>query len=370
MSNQSWYMASANQRDSHQALEGEIKCDVCIIGGGFTGASVALELCQKNIDTVLIEANHIGYGASGRNGGQICSGYNLGFDKLAKYFGHDEAKMAWDALESTKRLIEKRIKDHQIECDLNWGYLHVSLSQGDMDDFKALLDDWAKVGYSNQTRLVEKKEIRDFIASDAYIGGLIDDGAGHMHPLNYLIGIIKAARRHGLKIFENTPAQEIDFDKGWVRISKGIVHAEHLVLACNGYLDQSCLKDHSNILLQKVANHIVKIKSYMIASEPLTKKEANSLIADRRAVCDNHHIPCYYRMTHDHRLLFGARESSIFAPPKNLHHWLRQPLKGVFPQLEGIKIDYCWHGNLAITFNRMFDLGCIGKTGFYAQGYS
>ncbi len=376
----SWYNASSNKRTKHPVLQDKKEVDVCIVGGGYTGLSAALELCQNNVSSVLLEAEQIGYGASGRNGGQICSDFRLSVHELARYFGMDQAKLAWQAVEDAKRLMQKRIEDHSIQCDLKWGYLNVALHQRDIVDFQEMLDEWNMLGYEHG-QMVGQKDIQNHIDSKRYIGGLIDNGAGHLHPLNYALGLCSAACKSGLEVFEHSPAVEINHENGWVRTPQGIVHAQHIIVACNGYIDRYLSDKNAGDGLKKIKNRIIPLGSYILATEPLSKEFAMTLIAQQRAVCDNNNIPCYYRMSNDNRLLFGGRESNHLLQfdhsgngdeykKDELAALMRPRMEWVFPQLKDVRIDYCWGGTLGITANRMVDMGRFGKRGFYAQGYS
>ncbi|MEM7072577.1 MAG: FAD-binding oxidoreductase [Pseudomonadota bacterium] len=356
----SWYQASAGQNVQFDQLVGDHSADVVIIGGGYTGLSAALELAQAGAQVILLEAEQIASGASGRNGGQLCSDYRHPVTELARVFGQEQALLAWQAVEDGKMLIAERIRQFAIDCDLHWGYLHVASHARELRECESTIEEWARLGYPHG-QLVSADELADYVASPLYCGGLIDDGAGHFHPLRYALGLAKAAASCGACLHEQSRALAVDLDQGLVRTAEGTVQARHIILAGNAYLGD---------LVPTLVRQIQPIGSYMLATEPLGADQAERLIAARRAVCDFKHIPNYYRTSHDHRLIFGGRESSFGRPPTDLQTWLRTQMLTVFPQLEHAGIEYCWGGQIALTMSRMPALGRIGKRGYYAHGFS
>src|SRR5215475_4141231 len=222
----SYYAATANDATEHPRLRGEVDADVCIVGGGYTGLSAALELAERGYKVVLLEAARIGWGASGRNGGQICSGYAAGVARLAGWVGTEDALRLWLVAEEAKAIIRQRVERHAIACDLAWGYLHAALKPRQLRETAEELEQWGRWGYRD-ARLVEQAELRELVASRAYVGGLLDRGGGHLHPLNYALGLARAARAAGAVLHENARVLAIDAEKAALSTADGRLTAQH-----------------------------------------------------------------------------------------------------------------------------------------------
>lgn len=356
-----YYQATATPSPDHPPLSGEVKADVCIVGGGYTGLSAALELSAAGYSVRVLEAETIGHGASGRNGGQICTGFSSGQDKIAAQLGKDDARRCFALAEESKRLLVERVERHRIDCNLRWGYLHVLPKPNRMDGLQEWKDEWDGLGYTD-TRLLTKAELEEKLGTTAYHGALREGGAGHFHPLNYCLGLARAARQAGAVIHEHTRAVEVDTGSApFVRTERGVVRAKFLIIACNAYLGR---------LVPKLYGKVMPVTSYIITTEPLGEERAKTLIRDGEAVADTNFIVDYFRVTSDTRMLFGGRASYTTLEPADLGAYMRPRMTRIFPQLRDAKIDFAWGGFIAITYNRIPDCGRLSPTAYYAHGYS
>jgi gamma-glutamylputrescine oxidase len=355
-----YYEASANRDDKYPALAGDISTDVVVVGGGFTGVSAALELAEAGYK-VLLEAHHIGSGASGRNGGQICTGYSPGQARLETQVSHTDARKCFAIAEEAKVLIEDRIAKYKIDCGLRWGYLHCIPKPGQMDMLKEWADEYASLGYAGCT-LLDKTELQAKLGSTLYHGAMREPRAGHFHPLNYLTGLAAAAAKAGVSIHEHSRVLEVGTGAHpFARTAKGIVKAKFMVLGGNAYLGRT---------VPELVGRVMPVTSYIITTEPLGEARARSLIMDNEAVADTNFILDYYRRTGDNRLLFGGRASYSTMEPRNLAAYMQPRMTKVFPQLKDVKVSHAWGGYIAITSNRIPDCGRISPTVYYAHGYS
>jgi len=357
----SYYQATATPHSNHPALAGDVNADVCIIGAGFTGLSAALELAQAGYRVVVLEAETVGYGASGRNGGQICTGFSSGQGKIEAQLGKDDARRCFDLAEESKRLIVDRIAAHKIDCDLVWGYIHAIPKPGQFDGLKEWKDEYDALGYTD-TRILTKAELEERLGTRIYYGALREGGAGHFHPLNYCLGLARAAVAAGAVIYEKS--RVIDVETGsnpWARTAGGKVSAKYMIIGGNAYLGRT---------VPKLYGRVMPVSSYILATEPLGENRARALIRDNEAVANTNFIVDYYRLTRDTRMLFGGRASYSTLEPPNLGAYMRPRMTAVFPQLRDVKVDYAWGGYIAITSNRMPDCGRLSPTTYYAHGYS
>jgi len=343
-------------------VEGELDCDVCVVGGGFSGLSAALHLAERGYDVILLEAERLGWGASGRNGGQLNSGQRKPQDELERMLGKATARLLWDLAEEAKATVKERIARHGIACDFKPGVLVAAYKPREVGwlaaDAERLESDY---GYS-EIRPVSRDEVGEMLGTGIYHGGTLDSGAGHLHPLNYALGLARAAREAGARLFENSrvtgyaPGRPIA-----VRTATGQVRARYLVLACNGYLDK---------LEPRLAGRIMPVNNFVLATEPLGAARAGALIRDDVAVCDTKFVVDYYRLSADRRLLFGGGETYSSRFPTDMKGFVRKYMLRVYPQLADARIDYAWGGTLAITLNRLPSFGRLEADVFYAQGYS
>lgn len=359
----SYYAATAIGLKDYAPLAGDVSCDVCVIGGGFTGLSSALHLAERGYDVKLVEAERISWGASGRNGGQLSSGQRKGVIELEKIVGREDAKLLWELAEEAKATVKGRIARHKIACDLKSGLLTVAYKRSENVYFEHYVDVLKqRYGYPH-TRVVSGDEVAEMLGTSIYYGGALDNDAGHLHPLNYALGLARAADEAGAQLFENSRAKRIRkvANGSDVYLEHGKVRARYVVLACNGYLGR---------LEPRISGKIMPINNFILATEPLGEDKARSLIRDDVAVQDTKFVIDYYRLSADHRLLFGGGENYTSRFPSDIKRFVRKYMLRVYPQLADTRIDYAWGGTLAVTMNRLPTFGRLEGDVYYAQGYS
>ncbi|WP_319411342.1 FAD-binding oxidoreductase [uncultured Cohaesibacter sp.] len=358
----SYYTATANPHEPLPSLQGEQSCDVCVIGGGYAGLSSALHLRKKGYKVIVLEAHRVGWGASGRNGGQVCTGQRLDQDALEKMVGASEARLLWDIAVDGIQMVKDLVAEHSIACDLKPGTLHADHKPHYAEESKAYVDKLNKQYGYEQIRYVDKGEVEQMVGTKAYYGGMVDMFAAHLHPLNYALGLGQAVRKAGAEIFENSEVRSID--KGetvTVKSDQGQVKAKYLILACNGYIEN---------LVPKVASRVMPMNNYVLATEPLDDALARSLIRDDLGVADSKFVVNYYRLSADKRLLFGGGETYSFKFPEDIKSFVRRPMLEIYPQLKDVRIDYGWGGTLGITVNRMPYFSKLDKNILNASGFS
>lgn len=360
----SYYAATANATAPFAKLEGDHSCDIVVIGGGFTGLSSALHLAERGYDVMLLEAHRVGWGASGRNGGQVGSGQRREQDELEKMVGRDDARKLWDIAEESKDIVKALIAKYDIQCDWKPGILHADHRARFVEHTHAYAEKLqTEYGYAD-IRAVDRAEMRDMLGTKFYHGGSLDMGAGHLHPLNFALGLADAARAAGACIFEETVVTSYESQAGKVTVKTrdgANVSANKLILGCNGYLDT---------LEDRVAKRVMPINNFVIATEPLGDDLARELIRDDVAVADSKFVINYYRLSADKRMLFGGGETYGYTFPKDIKAFVSPHMLEVYPQLKDIKIDYGWGGTLAITMNRMPFFAKVDENVFTATGYS
>lgn len=358
----SFYAATANRSTDFARFEGEASCDVCVIGGGFTGLSTALHLAERGHDVVLLEANKIGWGASGRNGGQVGTGQRVDQMTLEKRHGKDHARLLWDiALESMDVTVDL-IKKHGIDCDLTYGTLLADHRKSYLGDTRAYVDHLNTVYGYDKAHFVDEAQVSDYVGSAAYFGGMFDEGSGHLHPLNLALGLSAAAEAAGAKLYEKT--RVLSYEPGatiTIKTAEGVLKAKHLVLGCNGYLGK---------LDRKTAAHVLPINNFIVATEPLSDEQAAQILPKNSAVADSKHVINYFRLSSDKRMLFGGGENYGYHFPKDIKSFVRKPMLQIFPQLGDARIDYGWGGTLAITPKRMPYFARLSPNVLTATGYS
>jgi glycine/D-amino acid oxidase-like deaminating enzyme len=360
----SYYLASALAMPEYPRLASELVADVCVIGGGFTGVNTAIELARRGLSVILLEGRRIGWGASGRNGGQLIRGIGHEVDGFAQYVGQEGVRYLQRAGIESVEVVGQRIGEFGIDCDLRWGFCELANTPAQFAAFQAEQESLASVGYGHETRLVGPADMSQVVGSTAYAGGLIDMGSGHLHPLNLVLGEARVAASLGVKIFEQSPVLElIHGDTVQVRCASGTVRAGHLVLACNAHLDE---------LEPRLSGKVLPAGSYIIATEPLSEKVARQLIPQNLALCDQKVGLDYYRLSADRRLLFGGACHYSGRDPLDIGAYMRPKMLKVFPQLADTRIDFQWGGKIGITANRFPQVGRLSQhpNVFYAQGYS
>ncbi len=357
----SWYAATAHPRTPTEPLRGEVTADVCVVGGGYTGLSTALHLAEAGFRVVLLEAHRVGFGASGRNGGQLGSAQRMDQEDLEKLVGRDDAAKLWDLAEDAKTLVKSLIERHGIDCDLKPGIATLGFSDGERAELQAHAKHLKTAYGYDRIEPLDAEAGRALCPSPAYAGGYLDKGAAHLHPLNYALGLAEAAVAAGLTLHENTEVLGIeDGPRVTVRTEHGSVTADHLVLACNGYLGN---------LNRKVAARVMPINNFIAATEPLGAEAARVLTQDV-AVADTKFVVNYFRLSADGRLLFGGGESYGYRFPSDIAAKVRKPMTEIFPHLRDVRIDYAWGGTLAITMRRMPYLTRLAPNILSASGYS
>lgn len=362
----SYYSASAHAWPMQPALAGEINADVCVIGGGIAGCSTALHLAERGYRVVLLEAQRTGWGASGRSGGQIIAGFACGQEPLVEQLGLQAARQMWDTSLEGLALLRSLIARHRIECDLRWGHMEVALKSRQREELRAQQHSLENIYRYSSLRLLEKNELRETLATERYVAGLYDSQGGHLHPLNYVLGLAAAALQAGVQIYEQSPAVAVrqadhGSDEVHVHTANARVRARFAVLCCNAYVNQ---------LAPALDKRIMPIVTYIAATEPLGELRAAQLIRNNIAVSDTNFILDYFRRSADHRLLFGGRVSYSGRDWGDTADMLRKRMLKVFPQLHAVRIDYAWSGRIDITLNRAPDFGRVSPNIYYLQGFS
>lgn len=357
----SYYAATVNPFPACPPLAGSVESDVCVIGGGYTGLHTALNLAERGYKVALLEQARIGWGASGRNGGQVNLGLRKGPEELISAFGLERARTLFNMGEEARQIVANRVAKHNIKCDFKPGTLHAASKARDkgwMQDEVHCLED--KYNYRN-ARYLDRDGIRGELGSEIFHAGVIDSGGGHLHPLNYARGLAEAALAAGAAIYEQTKVQKIE--KGAINrvvTSGGEVRAKYVVLACNAYLGD---------LEPRIAGKIMPIANFIVGTEPLSEAEARDVIAHDVCVADTKFVVSYWRLSADRRLLFGGGERYNTQPPSDIPAFVRPYMLRVYPQLAGKRIEFGWGGMLAITVSRLPHVGRMDNV-FFAHGYS
>jgi gamma-glutamylputrescine oxidase len=356
-----YYVASAPAGPTRPALQGAVKADLCIIGGGYTGVSAALHAASRGLSVALLEAENIGWGASGRNGGQMITGQRQDQSKLEQWYGEVVARQLWSLSEEAKALVRSLIADHAIDAQLRPGHLTAAWKPSHARELERYAADMGRRYSYTHGRFVPKAEMENHVATTRYHGGYFDADGAHLHPLRFVQGMALAAERAGAKLFENSRVTRVA--KGPVNTAVtagGEVDAKFLAYAANGYLGD---------LEPGIAAHILPIDNYLIATEPLGDARAKALIPSGAAIADTKFVLDYYRLSAEGRLIFGGGETYGGAP-RYIEDFVRPAMERVFPQLKDVGIDYAWGGTLAITTRRMPHVGRLSPTQYFAHGYS
>jgi gamma-glutamylputrescine oxidase len=359
----SYYAASAGAAPLRDSLQGDVTADVCVVGGGIAGCSTALNLAERGYRVVLLEGHRVGWGASGRSGGQAIFGYAAGQDKLIAQVGRETARRMFDISVEALDVLKARVARHAIDCDLNWGQMHVAIKPRHETELKAWSEELARdYGYMS-LRWLDRDEVRRVVASERYIGGLLDSRSGHLHPLNYTLGLARAAEAAGTRIFDASQVVRIEHgDTVTVATERGRVRAKHVALCCNAYVDEK--------VSARLRARIMPVGTYIVATQPLGKSRIEALLSDNIGVTDINWVLDYFRRSADHRLLFGGRVSYSGLDPLNTERATRARMLAVFPQLADVKIDYSWGGYVDITMSRAPDFGRLAPNVYYLQGFS
>lgn len=359
---QSYYAASANAYTPFPPLEEPISCDVCIIGAGYTGLSSALHLAENGYQVVVLEAAKVGFGASGRNGGQVVNSYSRDVDVIEKSYGKDAARMLGSMMFEGGDIIRERIKRYGIACDYRQGGLFVALNARQFATLEEQKQNWERYG-NDQLELLDAAQIRQEIDSDRYVGALLDKRGGHLHPLNLAIGEAQAIVLNGGRIFEQSPVVEIQHGSpAVVKTAQGQVTARYVIVAGNAYLGSK--------LEPSLSKRSMPCGTQVLTTEPLGAELAASLLASNYCVEDCNYLLDYFRLTADHRLLYGGGVVYGARDPEDIDRLIVPKLLKTFPQLKGVKIDYRWTGNFLLTLSRMPQFGRLENNIYYMQGDS
>ena len=358
----SYYAASANPSPARPELSGENQIDICIVGAGYSGLSTGLHLVEKGFKVAIIEGARVGWGASGRNGGQIVNGLNASLQTIKKRYGQDTATFVAGLVQEGGEIIRERIKTYDIQCDLKDKNIFAGLTKAHMKELEERMNLWASYGIRNQ-EMLDKNQLREHVDSDLYEGALLDHSGGHMHPLNLCLGEAAAFEKLGGTIYEMSPVIAVDTEAAApvVRTATGTMICKTLVLCGNAYLGH---------VVPTLTSRVMPVSTQVMATEPLGEERANALIPQDACVEDIRYILDYYRLSGDKRLLFGGGTVYGGTDPDNIEGKLRQNMDKVFPQLKGVRIDYAWSGNFALSFSRVPQMGRIGNNTYFAHGDS
>ena len=359
----SYYAATANQELSYGKLNSNIRTQVCVIGAGFTGLNTAINLAKNDFDVVLIESEKIGWGASGRNGGQLISGFSFS-DHFEKKGTEKDIQNIWQLGAKSADLVRERVSEFSIDCDLKEGFIDVATNRKHMEECIDRSEEWKQTGYHHNLELVDENQVKKYVNSDSYVGGLIDSGSGHIHPLNLCLGEAKAASELGVMIYEDTHAVKISGGSpSKVATENGIIESDYVVIATNAYIGD---------LNKKLRRMVMPAASCIIATEPLSSELAEKVIPSDMAVCDQNTILDYYRLSADKRMLFGGRFNYSGKIPSDdkIKIEIKKRMVSVFPELSEARVDYAWSGNVAVSLKKIPQLGRIDNNILYSQGYS
>jgi len=358
----SYYADSSGVQTAYPALLGDQHVDVCIVGAGYTGLSSALHLAERGYSVIVLEAEKVGFGASGRNGGHVGIGQRKDQYYLEKQFGKEIARGLWnmglEAVDTVKQLIEK----HHIDCDLKQGILHLAHRSKYCSELEEEVEHLRHHYQFDQMEYIETAALPNFLDSQAYYGAQWDKASLHLHPLKYLQGLAKAASKAGVTVYEQS--RVLNYTEGSsirVTTADGTVTASELVLACNGYIEK---------LEPRINGYIMPINNFVLATEPLSDELSEAVSAQDTAMQDTRFVINYWKLSADNRLIFGGGENYRRDFPSDIKGFVRKYMLQIYPQLENTRIDYGWGGTLAITLNRMPHFGRIGDNIWYLQGYS
>jgi gamma-glutamylputrescine oxidase len=356
----SYYAATANDDTRYPRLQGTLRADVCVIGGGFSGVNTALTLAERGYSVVLLEEHRIGWGASGRNGGQMIYGFS-GEANLKAQLGEGGARLIRDLRYRGHDIIESRVEAHAIACDLKHGWMEVAAREKHIAGLREHVAEMHDDGLGDHWQLVEKDALPALLGTTAYHGAMIDRRSGHLHPLNLVKGEARAAAALGVRIFEDSAVVELSGGaKPFAATAEGRIDAASIVLA--GSTEHKFQRG-------PLFGLTFPTGSYIITTEPLSESLAAELNPQDLAVSDSNIVLDYYRLTADRRMLFGGRCNYSNRDPKSLSDDLRPRLVGVFPQLAQTRIDYQWGGRIDIVLNRIPAIGRLEPNVYFTQGY-
>jgi gamma-glutamylputrescine oxidase len=334
---------------------------VCVVGAGFTGISAALHLAEKGLKVIVLEASRVGFGASGRNGGQIVNSYSRDMDVIETKYGEQTARALGDMAFEGNRIIRERVDTYNIDCDLRDGNLFAACNDKQLRGLREHKALWERYGH-DRLEMLEGNTYRREVSSDRYVGALVDHSGGHLHPLNLVLGQAAAFESMGGVIYEQTPLVKLEHGSPvTLRTPEGEVNAERVVMAGNAYLSG---------VLPELEGKSMPCGTQVITTEPLDEAQAKEVLPNGMAVEDCNYLLDYYRLTRDNRLIYGGGVNYGGEDPADIEALIRPKLEKTFPQLKGVKIDYAWSGTFLMTLNRLPQLGVLNDNVYFAQGYS
>jgi gamma-glutamylputrescine oxidase len=362
----SYYEASVRRPPAHAPLAQRVKADVCVVGGGYAGVSAALELAGRGYSTVLLEAQRIGWGASGRNGGQVIVGFGSdGEAAIERQFGRSDARRAWDVSVDALRLLHQRRARHDIECEWQPGFLSLATKPRKSEVLHRWMEHVQSL-YDYPLQWVDGGSIRQWVDSERFDSAVYDAGSGHLHPLKYCLGLADAAAAAGVRFFENSPVFRLERGRTVVvKTAQGECACDFAVLAGNVYLGE-----YGDEVAPEVISRIMPVGTYMVATERMGPQRAHALLPSRCAASDTNFVLDYFRLSADHRLLFGGGDSYSGSAPRNLIHRIRRSMTAVFPQVQDLGIEHAWGGFVDITMNKAPHFGRLGHNVYFVQGFS
>ena len=358
----SYYAASRNDQRSPTPLRERVTAETCVVGAGYTGLSAALHLAERGHHVVVVEGAGVGWGASGRNGGQIVNGLNADLSKIARWYGEDVAGFVGGLLQEGAGIIYRLVEQYGIDCDLKRGNLYTAFTARQMRELEGMQAEWRTHGMDDH-ELLDREGVRRHVATDAYVGGMIDHSGGHMHPLNLALGEARAIEQHGGRIYEQSPVTGVarDGERVTVKTADGEVSARHVLLCGNAYLGN---------IVPALTARVMPVSTQMIATAPLGPDRAAHLLPTDMCVEDVRYILDYYRLSADTRLLFGGGIVYGGGDPSDIAASLRPNMLRIFPELADIAIDHAWSGNFALSFSRVPQMGKLEDGVWFAHGYS
>lgn len=357
----SYYDATANTRVAYPSLQSHERADICIIGAGYTGLSSALHLAQRGYKVIVLEAESVAFGASGRNGGHVGIGQRADQADLEDKLGHDAASVLWDMGLEAVDTVKALISDHDIKCDLKHGDMHLAHKARLCDGLKEEVEFLADRYNFTDMEYIPQERLSEFVGSDGFYAGVWDKASCHLHPLNYALGLADAAVKAGVTIYEHSRVLSYGGAPLVIKTGEGQVTATEIILACNGYIEK---------LEPKINGYIMPINNFVLATEPLSDELANAIIPKDTSMADSRFVINYWKLSADNRLVFGGGENYRRGFPKDIKNFVRKYMLQIYPQLGSTKIDYGWGGTLAITMNRLPHFGRVEDNIWHMQGYS
>jgi gamma-glutamylputrescine oxidase len=358
----SYYAATANPSPYRPPLMGEVRAEVCIIGAGFSGISAALTLAEGGIAAVVLESKRVGWGASGRNGGQIVNGYSRDLSTIEGRYGKGPAKALADMSLEGGDIIRDRVARYNIDCDLVDGGFFAAFTPRQMRELEHTKRVWESYGHT-ELEMVDRNRLPGIVETDIYIGGQIDHRGGHIHPLNLVLGEAAAAESLGAVIHEGSAVTRIE-DQGHevlVHTAQGMVRAKTVLVCGNAYLGDA---------VPDLTNKIMPVSSQVVTTAKLDPALLDRLLPRNQCVEDCNYILDYYRRTADDRLLFGGGVVYGGTDPASIEGKIRPHLERTFPALRGTKLDFAWSGNFALTMTRVPHVGRLSANVLFSHGDS